>query len=72
MRTDEEIIVPGHNRWPEFLSRLSRARICFGNTKQARLALAAMDGVDVDGSLRGLARLGEIALCAVGHPAAII
>jgi len=64
MRTDEEIIVPGHNRWPEFLSRLSRARICFGNTKQARLALAAM-GVDVDGSLRGLARLGGTCDCQI-------
>jgi len=65
MGTGEEIIVPGHNRWPEFISRLSRARICFGNTKQARLALAAMDGVDVDGSLRELARLGGTCDCQI-------
>ena len=65
MRTREEIIIPGHNRWPEFLSRLSSARICFGNTKQARLALAAMDGVDVDGSLRELARLGGTCDCQI-------
>lgn len=65
MPGSEEIIVPGHPRWPEFLSELGRARICFGTTEQARLTLASMSGVDVDGSLRALARLGGTCDCQI-------
>lgn len=52
MRSGDEIIVPGHPRWPEFVSRLSRARFCFGTTEQARSTLASMGDVDAEGSLR--------------------
>jgi hypothetical protein len=65
MRSSDDIIVPGHPRWPEFLSRLSRARICFGTTKQARLTLAGMTGVDVEESLRELAHLGGTCDCQI-------
>jgi hypothetical protein len=65
MPNTEEVIVPGHPRWPEFISRLSRARICFGNTEQARRTLAGMADVDVEGSLRELARLGGACDCQI-------
>ena len=65
MRDSEKIMVPGHPRWPEFISRLSHARICFGNTRQARLTLAGMADIDVEGSLRELARLGGACDCQI-------
>jgi len=58
-------MVPEHPRWLEFVSRLSLARICFGTTEQARAALAGMGGVDVEGSLRELARLGATCDCQI-------
>jgi len=65
MRGSDEIIVPGHPRWSEFVSKLSRARICFGTTDQARLTLAGMGDVNVEGSLRELARLGGTCDCQI-------
>jgi len=60
-----KIIVPGHDRWTEFVGRLSGARICSGGTEQARRALAEMGDVDVAGSLRELARLGGNCDCQI-------
>jgi len=65
MRSGMEIIVPGHRRWPEFLSRLSRARLCSGNTEHARQSLIGMGEVDVEGTLRELARLGGTCDCQI-------
>jgi len=65
MRGNDEIIVPGHPRWSEFLSGLSRAHICFGTTEQARSALAGMPDVNVEGSLHALARLGGTCDCQI-------
>jgi hypothetical protein len=65
MHTNQEIMVPEHPRWSEFVSRLSRARICFGTTEQARVTLANMGDVDVEGSLHELARLGATCDCQI-------
>ena len=65
MRSGMEIIVPGHRRWPEFLSRLSRARLCSGTTEHARIILWEMADVDVEGTLRELARLGGTCDCQI-------
>ena len=77
MRSSDEIVVPGHPRWSEFVSRLNRARFCFGTTEQARSALAGMADVNVDGSLHALARLGgtcdcQIELDVVHSPAGVV
>lgn len=65
MQSGAEIIIPGHPRWPEFLRGLSRARICYGTSEHARRTLAAMSGVDVEGTLRELARLGGACDCQI-------
>lgn len=65
MQTRQEIIVPGHPRWTEFRSSLSRCRTCFGTTDQARGVLADMDQVNVEGSLRELGRLGGTCDCQI-------
>jgi len=51
MRGNDEIIVPGHPRWSEFLSGLSRAHICSGPPSRPVLRLAGMPDVNVEGSL---------------------
>ena len=65
MRGSDEIIIPGHPRWSEFVSRLSRAQFCFGTTEQARSALAGMPDVNVERSLHALARLGGTCDCQI-------
>lgn len=60
-----EIIVPGHVRWPEFVARLSRVRLCFGTTEQTRRTLAEMSDVDVEGTLSALAGLGGNCDCQI-------
>jgi hypothetical protein len=67
MPANTEIIVPTSRRWPEFLSELSRARRCFGTTDHARTVLSGMSGVDLEGSLRELTRLGGTCDCAIEH-----
>ena len=62
-----EIMVPGHPRWYEFVTELSRARVCFGSTRQARELMARMGGIDVEESLLGLGRLGGTCDCAIEH-----
>ena len=60
-----EIIVPDHPRWPEFIAKLSRARLCYGTTEQTRITLAAMGDVDVEGTLSALKRLGGNCDCQI-------
>jgi hypothetical protein len=45
---------PGHPRWVEFLTRLDAVPRCTRTTENARMILAAMEGVDVEGSLHEL------------------
>ena len=65
MPADREIIVPASPRWPEFLSELGRARRCLGTVEHARAVLNAMPRVDVEGSLRELARMGGTCDCTI-------
>jgi len=65
MQGELEIIVPGHPRWPEFVRGLSRACLCYGTVDHARRTLAGMGGVDVEGTLRELARLGGTCDCQI-------
>jgi hypothetical protein len=65
MPADREIIVPTSPRWPEFLSELGRARRCLGTVEHTRAVLGAMPGVDVDGSLHELERLGGTCDCII-------
>ena len=65
MLADSEMIRPGCTRWPEFLSELGRAHRCRGTTEHARAVLSRMPGVDVEGSLRELARLGATCDCMI-------
>lgn len=65
MPTNKEIVAPGSARWPEFLSHLGSARRCFGTTQHARSALERMPGVDVDGTLREMTRLGGTCDCVI-------
>jgi len=65
MNTSQGIMVPEHPRWSEFLSKLSRARICYGTSEQARATLVSMGGIDVERSLLELARLGATCDCQI-------
>lgn len=59
------IMTPEHPLWPDFLSKLSRAPICFGTTQQAQMALTEISGVDVQASLDALAGLGGTCDCSI-------
>ena len=53
----DRIMTPEHPLWLDFLSNLSRIPICTGTTRQARIALTAMSGIDVQESLDALAHV---------------
>jgi hypothetical protein len=61
----DRIMTPEHPLWSDFLSKLSRIPICTGTTRQARIALTAMSGIDVQESLDALARLGGTCDCSI-------
>ncbi|HEU4941559.1 MAG TPA: hypothetical protein VFT97_08080 [Candidatus Eisenbacteria bacterium] len=61
----DRIMTPEHPLWSDFLSKLSRIPICTGTTRQARTALAAMPGIDVQESLDALAGLGGTCDCSI-------
>jgi hypothetical protein len=61
----DRIMTPEHPLWSDFLSKLSRAPICFGTTQHARMALTEISGVDVQTSLDTLAGLGGTCDCSI-------
>jgi hypothetical protein len=61
----DRIMTPEHPLWPDFLSKLSRAPICFGTTQQAQMALTEISVVDVQASLDALAGLGGTCDCSI-------
>jgi hypothetical protein len=61
----DRIMTPEHPLWSDFLSKLSRAPICFGTTQRARMALTEMSGVDAQASLDALAGLGGTCDCSI-------
>jgi hypothetical protein len=62
---NDRIMTPEHPGWSEFITKLSRARICHGTTKEARGVMGSMQGIDVEGSLRALADLGGTCDCRI-------
>ena len=60
-----EIMVPGHPRWCEFLSELSKAQRCAMTTHHAEELLSRMQGIDPHASLRALRELGGKCDCAI-------
>jgi len=61
----DRIMTPEHPLWSDFLCKLSSVPICVGTTRQARIALTVMPGIDVQESLDALARLGGTCDCSI-------
>ena len=62
---NDRVMTPEHPSWSEFIAKLSGARICLGTTKESRVVLGSMQGIDVEGSLRALAELGGTCDCRI-------
>ncbi len=71
MRSDR-IMTPENPMWTEFIARLSRVPVCRGTNAHARAVLSLTPGIDVDGSLRELARLGARCDCEIEHDIALL
>jgi len=68
--SSDRIMTPEHPLWTEFIARLSRVPACRGTNVQARAVLSLTPGIDVEGSLRELARLGARCDCEIEHDVA--
>lgn len=49
-----DVMMPDHPRWIEFIGALSKAPICVRTTENARRVLEAMGGMNVAASLEAL------------------
>lgn len=66
MRSDR-IMTPEHPLWTEFIARLSRVPACAGTAVNTRAVLSMTPGIDVEESLRALARMGARCDCEIEH-----